>query len=216
MCGFADIICFDLRRNARWMALSALGIFLLVPVLTYAFGANARAASRAMETASAFAGIAALCPVFVPERARGVRESVAAHGLPVAMVWGVRAAWLLIAVWMFSYGSALVLNALGCDTGYRTAMAGFSNAAFTGGIAALCAAASGSAALGAGVSLLLLALNACGVAPSLLTLFCNWKGLPDNKLPLCLIGIALTAAAVCVRTARERRGGLFFARREQI
>ena len=203
MYGFADTVCFELRRNARRMALCALAVFLCAPLLLKLFDAGARPAERAVETTSALAGIAAMCAVFRPERARGVRESVAVRGVPVAALWGVRAAWLLTAVLVFSCGCALLLRAMGCDVGRRAALAGFANAAFTGGEAALCAALAQSAVVGAALPALAFALDLCGLAPARLTLFCDWQGLAGNKLLLCLCGLAMLAAALRVRTLRD-------------
>ena len=136
---FAEAMRLDLRRNALWMALAALLIFLLAPLAGMFAQMTARQTARAVEAASALAGVAALCGLFFPERERGVREAVAAQGVPLWTVWAARAVWLLVALWVSSCAAALLLEAQGSEISRRMALAGFANAAFTGGLAALCA-----------------------------------------------------------------------------
>lgn len=202
---FAEAMRLDLRRNALWMALAALLIFLLAPLAGALAPMTLRQTARAVEAASALAGVAALCALFFPERARGVRETVAARGAPLWGVWAVRAVWLLTALWVSSCACALLLEAQGCEASRRMALAGFANAAFTGGLAALCAAFSGSLALAAALPSLWFAVDLCGLIPPRLTLFTDAFGLPGNKLPLCLAGLLLLALAVLIRTRRPRR-----------
>lgn len=91
---FAEAMRLDLRRNALWMALAALLIFLLAPLAGMSAQMTARQTARAVEAASALAGVAALCGLFFPERERGVREAIAARGVPLWTVWAARAVWL--------------------------------------------------------------------------------------------------------------------------
>ena len=202
---FAEAMRLDLRRNALWMALAALLIFLLAPLAGMSAQMTARQTARAVEAASALAGVAALCGLFFPERERGVREAIAARGVPLWMVWSARAVWLLVALWVSSCAAALLLEVQGSEISRRMALAGFANAAFTGGLAALCAAFSGSLALAAALPSLWFAVDLCGLIPPRLTLFTDAFGLPGNKLTLFLAGLLLLALAVLVRTRRPWR-----------
>lgn len=186
----------DLRRHALWMALAALPFFLAAPLICALAALGGREAALAVETSSALAGAAALCALFLPECAR--RADSGAHGAPLWALWGVRAAWLVVALWVSAWIAALLLEAIGCSFAPRAACAGFANAAFLGGAAAL-AAASGSAFLAAALCALWFALDVCGLLPPALTLFALARGLSGNKLFLCLAGLAFTALAVSIR-----------------
>ncbi len=198
-----EAVRLDLRRNALWRALAALMIFLLASLVCILARPDGREAAWTLESAPAIAGVVALCALFSPEQERGVRESVAARGLPVTAVWAVRALWLLAAVWVGAFACALLLDAAGGAPGEQLCLRCFANAAFLGGFAALCSALSGSAFFAAALSALWLALDWCGVMPSGLTLFGDALGLPGNKLTLCLAGLAMLALALPVRARRE-------------
>lgn len=198
-----EAVRLDLRRNALWRALAALMIFLLASLVCILARPEGREAAWTLESAPAIAGVVALCALFSPEQERGVRESVAARGLPVTAVWAVRALWLLAAVWVGAFACALLLDAAGGAPGEQLCLRCFANAAFLGGFAALCSALSGSAFFAAALSALWLALDWCGVMPSGLTLFGDALGLPGNKLTLCLAGLAMLALALPVRARRE-------------
>ena len=87
----------DLRRHALWMALAALPFFFAAPLICALAALGGREAALAVETSSALAGAAALCALFFPERAHGAASG--AHGAPLWALWGVRAAWLVVALW---------------------------------------------------------------------------------------------------------------------
>ena len=70
---FAEAMRLDLRRNALWMALAALLIFLLAPLAGMFAQMTARQTARAVEAASA---LAALVSAGLP-----VAEFAAATGL---------------------------------------------------------------------------------------------------------------------------------------
>ena len=99
----------DLRRHALWMALAALPFFLAAPLICALAALGGREAALAVETSSALAGAAALCALFFPERAHGAASG--AHGAPLWALWGVRAAWLVVALWVSAWITALLLEA---------------------------------------------------------------------------------------------------------
>ena len=104
---------YRLRRHALWMALAALPFFLAAPLICALAALGRREAALAVETSSALAGAAALCALFLPECAR--RADSGAHGAPLWALWSVRAAWLVVALLVSSWITALLLEATGCS-----------------------------------------------------------------------------------------------------
>lgn len=111
----------DLRRHALWIALAALPFFLAAPLICALAALGGREAALAVETSSALAGAAALCALFFSERAHGAASG--AHGAPLWALWGVRAAWLVVALWVSAWITALLLEATGCSFAPRAAWA---------------------------------------------------------------------------------------------
>ena len=153
--GEGDMLCAlaaarpDLRRHALWMALAALPFFFAAPLICALAALGGREAALAVETSSALAGRGGAVRV-VFSRTRARRGFRGAWRALLWALWGVtRCLLLVVALWVSSWIAALLLEAIGCSFAPRAAWAGFANAAFLGGAAALAAAASGSAFLAA-------------------------------------------------------------------
>ncbi len=142
------ILIRDIRRNyLPHFALAAL-IALLIPMFVSISALKDKAAAQPVEMFLTLTGIAALTPVFLPERDESVRDVIRARRTDCTVVYGLRAVCALLFLGLLFGGFGLAMKLCESEATVKLLAGGFASAALLGAVGFAVSGLSGNTAAG--------------------------------------------------------------------
>lgn len=199
-----EIARYGLKYNYLPHLLLCCAILLLIPAVSGLNDLDAQEAAVPLETMVSLLGIILLPPVFLPEQDEGIDAVIRSKQAPILEVYCVRLAYLLSTLLLLVGVFVLVMLAQRSAAGPEHYIGTLSSALFLGGIGLLTLALTGNPA-------------ASYMTPAIWYMLCFGSGLRlgslnilsmtmrqgTSKLPQLLLGLALTALAVFLKSRRR-------------